>query len=742
MSQIDSLNKEQKEAVLQTQGPLLILAGAGSGKTKTVTQKIAYLIQEKGVSPYEILAFTFTNKAAKEMKDRVEALLDASVQGLWIGTFHAICVRILRRYHDRLGFDSQFSIYDRSDQLRAVKETVKEMNLAKDMFKEKSILAAINNYKNQGIMARDLGPQASGNFYEERVIEIYRAYQKKLRENNAMDFDDILLYTVQLLKEDQEVRTYYQFHFNYIFVDEYQDTNATQYQLIQLLCQPDPNLTVVGDNDQSIYAWRGADISNILNFEKDFPQAKVILLEQNYRSTKNILSIANKVISNNPKRRDKKLWTDLEEGHLVEYREYSHSQEENKDVVNQIIQRHNKGHSFSDMAILYRTNAQSRGFEEYLIQEGIPYKVVGGLKFYDRKEVKDVLAYMTLLANPQDDLSLARVVNVPKRGIGESTLDQLRVLAGQENKSIFQVMEDLVEDGQTKIRAKKNIEKFVQLVHLLQEKAKDLTISEIMEAVIYESQYLDSLKEENTLEARNRMDNIQELVTAGQNYEKENPEDSLEAFLTSLSLLSDVDKTDESQGSVQLMTVHAAKGLEFRLVFLVGMEERVFPSAMSLEEDEANVEEERRLCYVAITRAKKELYISSARNRTMYGKTVMNMPSRFIDEMGQDLHRVQAYNSYGASQEVSAGRSDYLQVSKYKGEGASYQKGPKQDPAYQSKTKEDIRIGSKVRHKKFGQGMVVSLQAKGQDTEVVISFEGKGLKKLLLSFAPIEVVKS
>ena len=740
MNQLDELNKEQRQAVLQTQGPLLILAGAGSGKTKTVTRKIAYLIEEKGVSPYQILAFTFTNKAANEMKDRVEALLGSSVQGMWIGTFHSICVRILRRYHDRLGFDSQFSIYDRSDQVRAVKETVKELDLSKELFKEKAILSVISSYKNQGIQAKDLDPKSMDNFYDQKIGEIYQAYQRKLRENNAMDFDDLLLYTVDLLKGDEEVRTYYQFHFDYLFVDEYQDTNATQYQLIQLLCQPDPNLTVVGDNDQSIYAWRGADISNILNFERDFPKAKVILLEQNYRSTKNILALANEVIANNPNRRDKNLWTDLEEGRKVEYREYSHSQEENRDVVNQIIQRQHKGYSFSDMAILYRTNAQSRGFEEYLMQEGIPYKVVGGLKFYDRKEVKDILAYMTLLANPQDDLSLSRVINVPKRGIGEGTLDQLRALARQEGKSIFQVMEEM-ESKDVKIRARKNIEKFVQLVHLLQEKAKEAGISDLMEAVIYETEYAKTLKEENTPEARNRLDNMEELLSAAKTYEEDHPEEGLEEFLTSLSLLSDVDKTDDSQGSVQLMTVHAAKGLEFPVVFMVGMEERVFPLIRSSEEEEEDLEEERRLCYVAITRAKKELYISSARNRLMYGRTIINRPSRFIDEMGSGLERIHAYNTYMEEADQSPRRSSYLQVSKYKGEALDYENKPKKNPDYQSETKKDIRVGSKVRHKKWGEGMVVSLKEKGKDTEVVISFEGKGLKKLLLSFAPLEVIR-
>ena len=739
MTYLNDLNDQQREAVLTSEGPVLILAGAGSGKTKTVTQKIAYLIQERGVSPYHILAFTFTNKAAQEMKDRVEALLGQSVQGMWIGTFHSICVRILRRYHDRLGYDGNFSIYDRSDQLRAVKETLKELNLSKDLFKERSVLGAIGAFKNQGI-----GPDAcldptSSNFYDEKIAQIYKRYEEKLKENNAMDFDDLLLKVVDLLNREEDIRTYYQFHFDYFFVDEYQDTNPIQYQLIKLLCPPKPNLTVVGDNDQSIYAWRGADISNILNFEKDFPEAKVILLEQNYRSSQNILNLANKVIAHNSNRKDKKLWTDLEEGKKVEYREYSHSQEENKDVVNLIIQRRNKGYAFADMAILYRTNAQSRGFEEYLMMEGIPYKVVGGLKFYDRKEVKDLLAYLSLLSNGKDDLALARIINTPKRGIGEATLGQVQAYGQKTGQSIYEVMEGLEENDQLKIRAQKKISKFVDLIHLLREKAKTKSIPDLMETVLFETGYLKDLQEEDTIESRNRIENLEELVSAAKTYEEEHPEDSLEDFLSSLSLMSDVDKTEDKEEGVQLMTVHGAKGLEFPVVFLVGMEERVFPSGRSLDEDEDNLEEERRLCYVAITRAKKELYISSARNRVQYGKTVANLPSRFIDEMGEDLERVKTYSSYRMEKSPSLEVKSYPTSPKVSLTG-DYKQKPKEDPAYHSESKKDIHVGAKVRHKKWGLGMVVSLKDKGKDQEVVVSFEGKGLKKLLLSYAPLEVV--
>lgn len=732
---INDLNDRQKEALLQTEGPVLILAGAGSGKTKVVTNKIAYLIDEKRVFPSKILAITFTNKAANEMKERVRGLIDVDVDAMWIGTFHSICVRILRRNIEKINYTSNFSIYDRDDQITVVKEAIKELNINKDMYKPRGVLEVISKCKNDSISPDEFINQNYMDFYQKNIGEIYALYEKKLKENNALDFDDLILKTVDLLEKDTETREYYQYKFEYVFVDEYQDTNASQYKLIRLFCRKDPNLTVVGDNDQSIYKWRGADITNILNFEKDFKDAKVILLEQNYRSTSNILKVANEVIKHNSERKDKKLWTDKDGGYEVEYDEYSYSNEEEKGVVQKILHMNYKGYNFSDMAILYRTNAQSRGFEEMLVREKIPYKIVGGLRFYDRKEVKDVIAYLRAIQNPDDDVAITRIINVPKRGIGLSTVDKIREYASEHNKSFYDVINNLEYNEDLQLRSRKNIKEFTNLMNLLINKKDELKVSELIEKVLYESGYIDELESEKTVESRTRIENIKEFGSTAVDFERNNDDANLEDFLAGISLLSDVDKTEESDNGVKLMTIHAAKGLEFKVVFLVGMEEKLFPTSRASDSDE-DIEEERRLCYVGVTRAEERLFISSATTRTMYGKTNPTQRSRFIDEMGNTIN-VNVVNS------KSSGNSNLIEVkdfTSYDPKKASNNFMPKEKPKTNDSSL-DVNVGDKVKHKKWGEGMVVSKTPKGNDFEIVVSFDGKGLKKLMMSFAPLIVVK-
>lgn len=731
----DNLNNRQKEALLQTEGPLLILAGAGSGKTKVVTSKIAYLIDEKRVYPSKILAFTFTNKAANEMKERVRGLIDVDVDAMWIGTFHSICVRILRRNIEKINYTSNFSIYDRDDQITVVKDAIKELNINKDVYKPRGLLEIISSQKNEDIKPDEYINQNYMDYYKRNVGEVYSLYEKKLKENNALDFDDLILKTVELLESDEEVRNYYKDKFEYVFVDEYQDTNASQYKLIRLFCRENPNITVVGDNDQSIYKWRGADITNILNFEKDFKNAKVILLEQNYRSTSNILKVANEVIKNNSDRKDKKLWTDKNEGYDVIYREFRHSYEEEKGVIEKILHMNYKGYNYSDMAILYRTNAQSRGFEEMLVREKIPYKIIGGLRFYDRKEVKDIIAYLKAIQNPTDDVAINRIINVPKRGIGLSSVDQMSEFANNNDLSLFEVVRGLEDNDELNIRARKNVKEFSNLMNLLINKKDELKISELIEKVLYESGYISELEAENTIESRTRIENIKEFGSTAVSFERDNPEGTLEDFLAGVSLLSDVDKTSDEESGVKLMTIHASKGLEFKVVFLVGMEEALFPTSRALESDD-DIEEERRLCYVAVTRAEERLFISSALTRTMYGKTNPTLRSRFIGEMGQSIEVIEPENKI---EERSKNLVEVKDFTTYNPK-TSTNNFKKEEPKKKSNGL-DVNIGDKVAHKKWGEGMIVAKNPKGDDFEIVVSFDGKGLKKLMLSFAPLTVVK-
>lgn len=723
---INTLNNRQKEALLHTKGPLLILAGAGSGKTKVVTSKIAYLIEEKNVPSWKILAITFTNKAAKEMKDRVNKLIDEDVDSLWIGTFHSICVRILRRNIDKIGFDKKFTIYDTQDQQTVIRDAIKFLNLNKDLYKPRSIISKISELKNEGYTPDEFINENETDIYLYTIGRIYREYENSLISNNALDFDDLIIKTVQLLRDNKEIRNFYQDKFEYIFVDEYQDTNKIQYELIKYLSKDNPNLTVVGDNDQSIYKWRGADISNILNFEDDYKNAKIIKLEQNYRSTQKILDVANSVIKNNASKLKKNLWTNKVGGNSVKYKEFSHSNEEEYGVVQKIYQLKYKDIDFKNMAILYRTNAQSRGFEEALIKEGIPYKLVGGLRFYDRAEVKDILAYLKVINNPEDNVSLIRIINRPKRGIGDTTVNEMLEFAKDNGISLFDVIINFEELG-LKLRAKKNLKTFSDIINLLIKKSEELSVGKLMEEVIYETAYIEELEKDGSVEARSRIENIKELLNSTYEYDKDNI--LLEEYLSTMSLLSDIDKTSSEDG-VNLMTIHAAKGLEFNTVFLVGMEEGLFPNARSLESDE-DIEEERRLCYVAVTRAEENLFISSARSRYSYGKSTPQLKSRFIDEMKDYIEIEEKKENLN----IIDKREKSIDISKKFFEDKK-KATPKNDI-----NSLDVNIGDKVKHKKFGIGMVVSKTSKNNDYELVISFDGKGLKKLMLSLAPIEVVK-
>lgn len=727
MKFLEGLNERQTEAVLTVNGPLLVLAGAGSGKTSVVTRKIAYLMDNLKVYPSNILAITFTNKAAQEMKSRVEKLVGSDFD-MWIGTFHKICVRILRRYIEILGYDSSFTIYDTSDGLTVVKDIIKNKNLSSENFKPKSILSNISSIKNSTESVESL---LSESIYTERILkEIYYEYERTLKRNNALDFDDLILKTVKLLKENKDVREYYQNKFSYIFVDEYQDTNKSQYELVKLIAGSTPNLTVVGDNDQSIYAWRGADITNILNFENDFKNAKVILLEQNYRSTKNILDAANSLISYNESKYKKNLFTTKDGGETVKYKVYETSFDEEKDVISSIEHFYGLGKSYSDMAILYRTNAQSRGFEERLMRSNIPYQVVGGLKFYDRKEVKDIIAYMKVVANPDDEVSLFRIINTPKRGIGQQTVNILKKTAQENKTTIFDVMKNLESYG-LNIRAKINLEEFSTIIDTLRKKKDKLKISEFIESVAKVSGYIRDLEKEGTVEAKTRIENIEELINSSYEFENNLEDANLEEYLSMLSLLSDIDKEEKNDG-VSLMTVHGAKGLEFPIVFLVGMEERVFPSGRSMDEDE-NVEEERRLCYVAITRAKEELHVSSCKNRNSYGQPVYNKESRFIKEMG-DIEHLEAPEIETPVIEYTYAKRNTAKT-KVSGLFSDKKETKAQNTKRQSAS---YSISDKVSHKIFGKGMIVAINEKDDDEELVISFDNGKIKRLMKSLAPLE----
>ncbi|APT46359.1 DNA helicase PcrA [Bacillus safensis] len=730
---LEGLNDAQKEAVKATDGPLLLMAGAGSGKTRVLTHRIAYLMAEKHVAPWNILAITFTNKAAREMRERVQAILGPGADDIWISTFHSMCVRILRRDIDRIGVNRNFSILDTSDQLSVIKNILKERNIDPKKFDPRSILGSISSAKNELIDAEEYAKTA-GDFYDQVVSDVYTDYQKRLLKNQSLDFDDLIMMTIRLFERIPEVLEHYQRKFQYIHVDEYQDTNRAQYMLVKLLAQRFQNICVVGDSDQSIYRWRGADITNILSFEKDYPSSEVILLEQNYRSTKRILHAANTVIQNNANRKPKNLWTENDEGAKIAYYRADNEFGEGQFVAGKIHQLYQSGkRKLSDFAILYRTNAQSRVIEETLMKANIQYNIVGGTKFYDRKEIKDILAYLRLVANPDDDISFARIVNVPKRGIGATSVDKIAAYAEMNDLSMFEALGQVDFIGLS-ARAANALDEFKQLIDQMTNMQDYLSVTELTEEILEKTGYREALKLEKTIEAQSRLENIDEFLSVTKNFEEQNEDKSLVTFLTDLALVADIDKLDENeeedQDAVILMTLHAAKGLEFPVVFLMGMEEGVFPHSRSLMED-AEMEEERRLAYVGITRAEEELYLSSAKMRTLFGRTNMNLESRFIREIPADLldnlnEKKETKTPFGQTRERPQRR------------------GPVSRP--QTQTIQNTgggsigwAVGDKAAHKKWGVGTVVSVKGSGDSTELDIAFPSPtGIKRLLAAFAPIE----
>lgn len=729
---LSGLNDEQRNAVKETEGPLLILAGAGSGKTRVLTHRIAYLIREKQVAPWNILAITFTNKAAREMQERLGQLVGPLAKDIWIFTFHSLCVRILRKDIERLGWSRNFTIIDTSDQLNVMKEVLKTLNIDANKFSPRSILGTISNAKNELISAKQFTKMAEteNDPYKQTVAEAYFEYEKVLKKNQALDFDDLIMKTIQLFEIVPDVLEFYQRKFQYIHVDEYQDTNQAQYKLVKMLSGRFQNICVVGDNDQSIYRWRGADMRIILSFENDFPDAKTILLEQNYRSTKTILNAANSVIENNRMRKPKKLWTENEEGEKIVYYEADNEQDEASFVVNKIKEAFENGARPEDIAVLYRTNAQSRVIEEAFVKANIAYTIVGGTKFYDRKEIKDILAYLRLIANPDDDISFRRVINVPKRGIGQATIEKLENYAKTHGLSLYQAAGECEQAGLSP-RAAGKVLQFVAQLDDWHNRQDFFTVTELVEDVLEKTGYMQALINEKTLESESRIENLKEFLSVTTEFEKRSEDKSLVAFLTDLALISDIDQLDEEEdkkSGVVLMTLHSAKGLEFPIVFMVGMEEGVFPHSRSLADDE-EMEEERRLAYVGITRAEKKLYLTSARMRTLYGMTEMNDRSRFIDEIPEHL-----------IEEAEKEMPIWLQRTPIMTPKPAAQK---RVPVLTHTGGEKIRwqVGDKLEHKTFGTGIVVSVKGEGEDVELDVAFPAPaGIRKLMAKFAPITKV--
>lgn len=739
---LKGLNPQQKEAVLATDGPLLILAGAGSGKTRVLTQRIAYLLDEKKVAPWSILAITFTNKAAREMKDRISMITGPDAEDIWISTFHSMCVRILRRDIDRIGYSRNFTILDSGDQISVVKQCLKELNIDPKKYDPRAVLGFISNAKNELKTPEQYGNMILGPI-EQVAQKVYTLYQKKLKSNNSLDFDDLIMKTIQLFEDEPEVLAFYQKKFRYVHVDEYQDTNRAQYMLVKKLAAGYKNICVVGDSDQSIYRWRGADITNILNFEKDYPNARTILLEQNYRSTKKILEAANKVISNNAGRKPKNLWTDNDEGAIIRYYTADSEHSEAYYVVDQIQKAIQAGRSYREIAILYRTNAQSRVIEEVFVKSGVPYNIVGGTKFYDRKEIKDMLAYLRLISNPDDDLSLTRIINVPKRGIGAGTVEKIAAYAAQQGISMYRAIQEADQIGLS-ARFTDAVVKFARMIAELESMQEYLGVTELAEEVLKRTEYREELRREGTLEARSRIENIEEFLSVTMEFERASEDKTLVAFLTDLALVADIDKLDESEedrgNSVVLMTLHSAKGLEFPMVFLVGMEEGIFPHSRALLE-EVEMEEERRLAYVGITRAEEELFLTRALMRTLYGQTKMNSASRFIEEIPEHLIQPEGtvqQRLAARTMRMDNNRSTQPQAPR---SGVVPMRTQAAGGIARSTETVDWKAGDKVQHGKWGIGTVVSTKGSGQDLELTIAFPNPtGLKKLLAKFAPIEKV--
>ena len=766
---LESLNDKQKEAVLATDGPCLVIAGAGSGKTKVLTHKIAYLMAEKYVKPWNILAITFTNKAANEMKERVKNLVGDAANDMWIGTFHSICVRILRKFIDRIGFESSFIIFDTSDQKTVVKECLKELKIDDKLFTDKSVLYEISNAKNEMLEPMQYKVKYTGDFRKETIARIYELYQKKLKENNAIDFDDIINFTIKILTENQDILEMYTEKFKYVLVDEYQDTNKAQFTLVTLLASKYGNITVVGDNDQGIYSFRGADITNILNFEKDFPGTQIIKLEQNYRCTGNILKAANAVIKHNAVKYDKKLWTENDEGH----KPCIYSGDDEYDEATYIVKQINhlkteEYYKYSDFAVLYRMNSQSRAIEDILRRENIPYKIIGGLKFYERKEIKDIIAYLRLIFNTNDNLSLKRIINEPKRGVGKTSLDAIQEVADSNGISMYEVIKNAAQYGLNRVFI--NTREFIEQIENLIAKKDEIKISDLIKETLRTTGYTQALKNENTIEAESRIQNLDEFLTVAIEFEDESAENTLGDFLEGITLTTDLDNADTSEDSVTLMTLHSAKGLEFPVVFLVGMEEGIFPGYKSIGE-EKELEEERRLFYVGITRAKEYLHLTCAKRRTIFGSTSYNQVSRFVKEIPKEIldgydevlgertrddsfrdsgykweygnssfnnSRVKTYNidTYKVPTKATATSEKTTGFAFKTAESFLNSLNKKQNTVDISQYKE----GQRVYHKKFGEGTINKLESEGDDYKVDISFDKSGNKRLMAKFAGLQII--
>ena len=738
MSDLELLNREQQEAVLHVDGPLLILAGAGSGKTRVLTYRIAHLIDECGVNPWNILAITFTNKAAGEMRERVDKIVGYGSESIWVSTFHSTCVRILRRYIDRLGYDTNFTIYDTEDQKTVMKNVCQKLQLDSKLYKERMLLNVISHAKDEYISPNEFLLEAKGDFRQEKIAQAYVEYQKELKKNNALDFDDLLVKTVELFQSCPDVLEYYQNRFRYIMVDEYQDTNTVQFKFISTLARQYRNLCVVGDDDQSIYKFRGANIRNILDFEKVFPDAKVVKLEQNYRSTQNILNAANGVIANNRGRKEKALWTENEQGEPILFQQFQNGYEEAEYVSGEISKKVRKGEAeYQDFAVLYRTNAQSRLFEEKFLYANIPYKIVGGVNFYSRKEIKDILAYLKTIDNGKDDLAVRRIINVPKRGIGNVTLAKVQAYADSRDISFFEALEEAGEiPGLGKAALK--IQPFVHLIHEMRLSLADMSMQDLIQAILDKTGYAEDLKNEDTDESEARLENIDEFINKAVTYEEGAEEPNLSGFLEEVALVADIDSVEDGDNRVLLMTLHSAKGLEFPYVYLAGMEDGLFPSYMSIAADDPTeeIEEERRLCYVGITRAMKELTITCARCRMVRGETQYNNVSRFVREIPSELL---------ARKSVMPREPKKPEVP----QNTSYQKAKE---AFRTKTfdpqqfkvvkadKLDYTVGDQVSHVKFGKGTVLEITEGGRDYEVKVDFERVGVKKMFASFAKLKKV--
>lgn len=768
---LKGLNDKQYEAVVNTEGPCLVIAGAGSGKTKVLTHKIAYLIGEKQVKPWNILAITFTNKAANEMKERIGNLVGDVSADIWMGTFHSICVRILRRFIDRIGFDSSFIIFDTSDQRTLVKACIKSIGLDDKMFTDRSVLSEISNAKNEMLEPEQYTVRANGDFRKEKIALVYEMYQKRLKENNAIDFDDIINYTIKILMENPDILEYYSDKFHYVLVDEYQDTNKAQFTLVTMLASKNGNITVVGDNDQGIYSFRGADISNILNFERDFPGTKIIKLEQNYRCTGNILKAANAVIKNNEVTYKKELWTENEVGNLPAVYSAKNEYDEGTYIAQQIEHlRREEYYKYSDFAILYRMNTQSRAIEEILRRESIPYKIIGGLKFYERKEIKDIISYLRLIQNPSDNLSLKRIINEPKRGIGKTSLDKIEELSINSGVPMYEIIKNAEQYGLNRVFL--NSREFVNAIEELRAKKDDIKISDLIKETLKKSGYTQALENENTIEAENRIENLDEFLTVAIEFEDESADNKLSDFLEGITLSSDIDNMEEAEETVTLMTLHSAKGLEFPVVFLVGMEEGIFPGYKSIGEPK-ELEEERRLCYVGITRAKEHLFLTCSKQRTIFGSTSCNQVSRFLREIPSDL--LDGYDdALGEKQENNSnifGDSKYSWTygSKDNGNIKTY-KIDKNEPkvaaassstnsnGFMFRTAESFlnnltkksaganvdlskyKEGVRIYHKKFGEGVISNVEPEGDDLKVDIQFDKVGHKRLMAKFANLEII--